>query len=103
MASYYSRLSHVFRAHCNSNINNIIYFFKCFERDYQDYHDFIKTVYEYEDLIMDSDYSNRDIYNNALNDLIYGSKILNKCDELLAKKLINQIIIDKVSKLIANL
>jgi hypothetical protein len=52
---------------------------------------------------MDSDYSNRDIYNNALNDLIYGSKILNKCDELLAKKLINQIIIDKVSKLIVNL
>ena len=70
-----------------------------FKRDYQDYHDFIKIVYEYEDLILDSEYSNDDIYKNVLIDLIYGSKILNKCDDLLARKLINQIIVEKVSEL----
>ena len=36
------------------------------------------------------------IYKNILSDLIYGSKINDACDNMLAKKLIHQIIIDKV-------
>lgn len=57
----------------------------------------MKTVYDYEDLVLDSENSTNDLYKSLLVDLIYGSKILNRCDDLLAKKLINQIIIDKVN------
>ena len=61
----------------------------------------LENLYDYIRIISKFEYKNLDffmneIYKNILNDMIYGSKMNNITDTLFGKKLINQIITEKV-------
>jgi hypothetical protein len=43
-----------------------------------------------------AEYSLSEIYKNILNDLIYGCKLNNQIDIMFGKRLIEQIVIEKV-------
>lgn len=62
----------------------------------QDFFNYLKTLKDLDELINDSEVDIENIQFNILNDLIYTVQLKDPVDILFAKKLIKQIILDKV-------
>jgi hypothetical protein len=65
--------------------------------------DYVKIIAKFEDNKLELNNSLNKIYANIQNDIVYGSKLYNKADELLANKLIDQILIEKVTHYLKNI
>lgn len=50
----------------------------------------------FDNIILDDEFNLDDLYAKILGEMIYGSKARNQVDFMFGKKLINQIIIEKV-------
>ena len=65
--------------------------------------DYVKIIAKFEDNKLQLNNSLNKIYANIQNDIVYISRLYNKADEFLAKKLIDQILIEKVTYYLKNI